>query len=502
MLDKDKFRLPVIISIIILFLYFLIRLINQSQMTYVFPIDAYANDYSSHIAHLYFLDVYGYGNVVPNWYNGNYPLFAFYPPLWHFFTLPWYYLSGDVLAATFISLILMYIIGFLLIYFFSKLNNVSRLESVLFWLFFFANPIAIGVFLRLGKMPEMFGWLFFILFATAIFYYKDRKIDWRFLIIFTLVYTLFMYAHTLVFIISSFLVISLFLVKKTWRERAYIAISCLLTAVLTSPVWYNLVTNASKISTSPSFFPLKWLISSSPGTITDKVTAFVVPVIFWIIFYLYFVTNNKSKRILKFFIVPLIASVLYFSRILVFVPYLNRATPDMYNVFFIFLSCYMLFNIKVERLNLIVKKTLYFGLLLLPLIGVIISAFYTPWFYPHTKEVNDTFYLVSFVDKNFLVLNPPRQVSAVGTYSYGAIYYNTSTPSGWSPLNLTLEDRQRLQQPDICLDRSDCNCLKDSLSVIKTKQVISYSNSCTVFEACRFRKIKEQGDACLYEYNY
>ena len=118
-MKKNKFRALVILNVIVLFLYLVIRLVNQSQMTYIFPIDAYANDYSSHIAHLYFLTAYGVGHVVPNWYNGNYVLFAFFPPFWHYFALPWYYLTGDVLVATFVSLILMYIIGFFLIFIFN-----------------------------------------------------------------------------------------------------------------------------------------------------------------------------------------------------------------------------------------------------------------------------------------------------------------------------------------------------------------------------------------------
>lgn len=502
-MEKDKLKIIVIINIIILSIYFLVRIINQSGMTYIFPIDAYANDYSSHIANLYFLDVYGYHNVVPNWYNGNYVLFAFYPPLWHYFTLPLYYLTQNVLTATFLSLILMYVFGFLLIYFFCRLNKVTRLNSILFFLFLFANPISIGVFLRLGKLPELFGWLFFILFSILIFYYRDKKLDVRFLIFFTLFFSLLMYAHTLVFIISLILVGSLFLIKSNIRERAYIAIGSFFTFILTYPVWYPILSIASKVSeTSPSFIPLRWLVSSAQGTFTDKLTAFVIPIVFLALFYFYFVTNNKPRKFLVFFAIPLVVSVLYFTRILVFIPYFNRATPDMYNFFFIFLGSYMFFRINFDKLGYSLKKFVLYSFLIIPIIGIIISSFYTPWFMAHTKQVDDTFSLFPLINKNFVLLNPPKEVSAHGAYSYGPIYYNLSTPSGWSPINLTLEDRQKLNKPDLCAQSFDCNCLKDSLKDLEVKQVISYATDCVLLDSCKFKKIRSSEGVCLYEYDY
>lgn len=502
-MKRDTFRIAVLVGIIVLSLYFLIRIINQSQMAYIFPIDAYANDYSSHIANLYFLDVYGYGNVVPNWYNGNYVLFAFYPPLWHYFTLPLYYLTSNILSATFLSLLAMYVIGFILVYFFCRLNKISFKNSVLFFLFLFANPISIGVFLRLGKLPELFGWLFFILFSIIIFYYKDKKLDFRFLVFFTLTFSLLMYAHTLVFIISLFLVGSLFLLKDSTKERIYILLGSFFSIIFTYRVWSPLLNIAGDVSgTSPSFIPLKWIISNAAGTITDKITAFVVPLVFLSLFYLYFITNNKSRKILVFFIIPLSVSILYFTRILVFVPIFNRATPDMYNVFFVFLSCYMLFSINFDKLSGRLRSIFYTLLFIVPVIGVVISATYTPWFMPHTKEVEDTFSLFEFIDKNYLVLNPPREVNSHGVYSYGAIYYNASTASGWSPINLTADYRQKLNKPNLCLNSLDCNCLYESLRDVNTKQLVAYQSDCRLLEVCRFKEIRQSGGACLYEYDY
>ena len=98
-------------SIVILSIYFFIRLIDQSKMLFAFPLD-YANDYASHIAKLFFLDDCGLFKTCPYWYNGI-DVFSMYPPGWFLFTLPIYYLVKNLLYATFVSEMLLFLLGFL-----------------------------------------------------------------------------------------------------------------------------------------------------------------------------------------------------------------------------------------------------------------------------------------------------------------------------------------------------------------------------------------------------
>jgi len=144
--QKKEFYL--IIPILLLLAYLLIRLINQAQMIHIFPIDAYANDYSSHIARLWFLAKYGLHQPIQHWYNGNYTLLTHYPPLWYILTLPIYKLTQNPQSAAFISLVLMYISSFVILLLFGKTQNLSKLQSIALFFFFFANPIAIGYFLK------------------------------------------------------------------------------------------------------------------------------------------------------------------------------------------------------------------------------------------------------------------------------------------------------------------------------------------------------------------
>src|SRR3989344_8746879 len=101
-IDEKAFYLV----IILLAIYLLIRLINQSSIINDFPFD-FVNDISSHMAKIYFLDQYGFREIVPYWYNG-YDLFKFYPPGWFYFTFPLYKMFNDIQLAAYISIILMF----------------------------------------------------------------------------------------------------------------------------------------------------------------------------------------------------------------------------------------------------------------------------------------------------------------------------------------------------------------------------------------------------------
>ena len=92
--------------ILVLFIHFLYRLIDQSKILRIFPLD-YTNDWVSYMAHLTFLDKCGYSNLCPNWYNGIVTL-KFSPPGWYFFTWPLHQLTNNVLFTSFISLLLMF----------------------------------------------------------------------------------------------------------------------------------------------------------------------------------------------------------------------------------------------------------------------------------------------------------------------------------------------------------------------------------------------------------
>src|SRR3989344_2207922 len=222
---KDKL---LYISSIILGLYFLIRLINQSQMISIFPLD-FTNDWSSYIAQLHFLKECGFHNLCPYWYNG-FVSFLITAPGWMFFTLPIYLLTNDILLSSFVSLILLYFLGFVFIYSLGRNEQISKTKILFFFLFFFGNAIAIGNFIRLGRIVSLFGFVCFLALAVIVFYYRDKKLDKKFLL-FIPTYSILLISHQQESILGSFLVLSLFLVNK---ERVKITIYSLISVLLSS----------------------------------------------------------------------------------------------------------------------------------------------------------------------------------------------------------------------------------------------------------------------------
>src|SRR3989338_11157929 len=155
-MDEDK-KIPdawLYPPILLLLANFIYRLIDQSQMLFFFPLD-FNNDVSSYMAQLHFLDVCGFHNFCPYWYNG-FVTFKFSPPGWYFINYPLYSLWNNVHAVTYISMVLMLISGFLIFYYLGRLAKLSKIKRIAFFALFFGNASAIGNFIRLWRVHESF----------------------------------------------------------------------------------------------------------------------------------------------------------------------------------------------------------------------------------------------------------------------------------------------------------------------------------------------------------
>src|SRR3989338_7960326 len=148
---KKKFYL---FSILLLLINLVYRFIDQSQMIKYFPLD-YANDGSSYMAQLFFMDVCGFHNFCPYWYNG-FESFLFTPPGWFFFGLIIYKLVGSITLATYLSLVISFVSAFLIIYFLYGKLGLTKLQRVLMFFLLFGSAQAVGSFIRLVRVHELF----------------------------------------------------------------------------------------------------------------------------------------------------------------------------------------------------------------------------------------------------------------------------------------------------------------------------------------------------------
>lgn len=491
-----KKRIPnywLLIPIIILTIYFIFRLINQSQMIWIFPTDAFANDFSGHIAKLFLLDKYGLWASVPEWYNGTYTMLKFYPAGWYLFSLPFLWVFKDVELAVFMSMIAMYLLGLLFFSLLGKSRSWSKTKIVALFLFFFANPISIGYFLRLGKMPEMFAWVVFILFFALLLKYLHKKIDTKFTILFILSYTLIFYIHTLAFVAASLLLIGFWLTRTSWPERIYLILQSLMVVVLTSVFWIPFLTILSSTKTG-SLNALEWLIL--PGNLNDKIASFVLPVLFLVVGFYYL--NNKTVREKIFFCVPLIFSFLILTRLAIFIPFFNRASPDTYHLLMIFLTAFMFLDVDISNFPKKVNSILPYALPVLMILAVLLSLWLTPMFNGHNQKGKETIELFEIAESPLLIKSEPDAHSNA-LISYATIYHGTSTPLGWEPIDLTEEYWKNTLLPEKLIIQKRVDDLSTAMFVAKAKSIIVYGEHCKTLKESDLQEVKTLKESCLYE---
>lgn len=477
----------------LLIIFLIAKFIEKTRIIWEFPFDR-VNDLSSYLGNLYFLHAYGFHHIVPNWYNNQYKLFEFYPPAWYYFTYPFYLITKNVESAAILSFLSILIMGFLICWYFGKRFGFSKLERVTFFAFIFANPMAIGNFIRLGRPHELFSWTVFLVFFGILLGYKDRKLDKNFLWI-VISYSLILLSHVGVFVLISTLFLSLILTRN-WREWKYVLWAGLITAFITSFWWIGFLSGLLRGSVLAEIYSFAYRLTSlRPGYIVENVTSLITPVGFLILFYFYYKTRKESRDSL-FFLPQVVLAVLFLSRLIVFVPFFNRIYPDIYNMLFIISASYMLFSIDYDKLGLRWKNLVIAGLVFLPIIAIVAYFVLIPGFTAHTQEDNETLELLKEVEGKFLILKSNSLAEAF--YTYGAIYHNLSTPLGWSNPSVPAEYVERIYEIQDLVSKDKCQELRNELKFFNTTSVISYEGYCDVLEECRLKeKIKKQ-HSCLY----
>ncbi|MBI2106383.1 hypothetical protein HYT57_00205 [Candidatus Woesearchaeota archaeon] len=508
---KDKF---LYIPVFLLSIYLLFRLIDTSSLINNFPLD-FANDLSAHLARLHFLSEYGYHNLVPNWYNGfEYILFQTYPPGFYFAALPLYKLLNNVQLTAYISLVLIYILGFLSTYLIFKNDIPSKIKRVAFFLFFFANPVSIGYLLRLGKLPELTGWLLNIIILGVIIYYKDKPLDKKFLL-FIPSYAALLLSNVSSFIVMSPLILGFILIKKN-KEKVYVVLSVLAALIITSFWWIPFYLNSLNKSISSEAVYTKWLTENAPDSFftftTDKVTAILSSLTLIILFYLYWKSKEKSRNELVLFLPMIITALLIFitpfTSAMTFIPIFNRPPVDTFTIGFLLIAIYFFLKINYGQKQ---EKIIKYVLPILVIISIILSVSMTS-FYPRLQNIDrETMGLLPYVKGNLVVLenNKDKYGSSYsrGYYSYAPVYYNINTISGWEDQILSEENAKEINNFLGCYKKNVIQCKNAPLTpqqiVEKAKSlnvgsIIMYDEDCGKMKTL-LKPVKETENVCLFK---
>lgn len=486
---KDSAFYIAIIAMAVIFIY---KLINEANLIWVFPLDI-TNDWASHIAKLFFLAKYGFYQTVPNWYGG-FTLFKLYAPGWFFFTIPIYYLTRNLQLTTYISLIILFVLGLIFINLLGKINKFSITKRIAFFIFFFANPIAIGNFIRVGKIPEMFGCIIFIPMFMLVWYFKEHKIDWK-VIIFIVLYSAMVISYLPGFAVGSIIVLSLFLIKPV-KEKILIALAVVASLLITSFWWVNYLI-ASRTTMLNDLIFLENLIQFNRAILLENIATSVISAAFILVFYFYWRDTNKSKKELLFFSPVLFIAIALLTRIAVIIPYINKLHPDTYNFFILFITIFLFF--KTKKYPKIIARNALVIITILAIISIALSIMFIKQFTQHTEMDEEVINMLKYVDGKMEMVGGNFESYLNAYYSYSAIFYDTRTAGGWSTENISNEYRKRLGQLSDFLKGKDCDSLVKRLNEFEITNVISSDDDCKTLKSCGLKEVKSDKHVCLYK---
>lgn len=476
-LENKAFYIPILVFLFILFSKIIFIYRNFANFPY-YPL----GDSANYLLQTYFLAKYGFHSFVPDIYNGII-LFNNYQPGWPFFVLPFYKFIGNVALANYFGLIFAYILGFVAVYSFGKIQKYSSVKIIAFYAILFGNPFSIKVVLDLFRFGEFLGWILFLFFITVILYYKNHRLDKKFVFLFVLFYSLIILTHPYVAVLSSFVILPFFFVKIL-REKIVIVISNLFPLLITSFWWVPFLSTFDKPISGLE--QLKELLLAS--SFLSYNTIFLISFLILIYFYL---SDKKTSWIdKKFWLFFLVLGILIISRIILFVPLLNKVPPNAYNMFYLILNLYLLFEINFTRR---IRNVAIFLLAIFPIISLIIVL---P--YEDTSNYN--------VGKDVIKIISPINEDSLIYFDRSSSYVVYTLVEKNLPLTFGVDLIHFEAKPDVLIDwyeiresifKRECTNIKDNLVKYKVKYVVSAFDYCEFFEVCGLENIKEEGNACL-----
>ena len=485
---SDRWLLiPIIGSLIILIL----KLISFSKIIYNsnFHIVNYG-DMALHAPFLFFLDKYGFHNIVPTWHEG-FKLFSIYPPGWHFFTLPIYKLVAEINLTSYLSYILMLIIGLIAVYFLGKYRNFSKIQTIAFFTFFFINPITVDYIFAGGRFPEFFAWVMFISLLAVLSFYQSKTPTKTSFIVLALILSILILSHPYVSLLGLGLTVLTFLITK----KKHILLAILLAIILTSFWWIPFL--HSWITYPPDLpqltdYQTGELLSSSSILSFNTIT-----LLSWLaIFFLYWRNARRSFNEKIFYYPLLIFSLLILFRIIPFIPILNQIPPNSINLFFIAMTLLTFF--KIKQFPIQIKKIIIMIIILFPLMSSLTIFELRPQesygftqneirIIEHLPEIKGKYAFIDQLDPN----RPPK-----GLTGYISLHYDLSTPAGGYFALTPREVYNLFIELNKSLKENNCELLIENLNNFKITTVISEDN-CEFLSQCNFEEIYSNG-ACLF----
>ena len=486
-MKKDYLFIP---AIIVFSAYFIYRLVDQSQMLWQFPLD-FTNDWASYIAQLHFLKVCGFHAYCPYWFNGL-TTFTLTPPGWFYFTLPLYALFGNILYATYSSMVIIFIISFVASIVLGQLNSLSKIKSILLFSVLFMNANIIGTYVRQGRITELFGLMLFYNFALLVFYYKDKLFTGKFILI-PILLLLLILSNIPFAAIALILLAGLFLASN--KQQKFIIILSVIFPVAATAFWWLPFLHGLPASLAAHLENnfAGYLLHFNKDTLFINLAATIPAAIFLATVLILAVRQYLKKNDILFYLPILIIALLIISRAIVFIPILKSIYPDVYFSLFVFLTTYLFLQVR-SRHKIILLALLFVTCALL---SIALSHYHTPYFASNTELQKDILSALPEINDKFLILTTNPEIYSKALYAYAAIYHAKSTPSGWHA-SINYELYQRLSLLGKTFMTADCTELKNKLHELSANEILSTGDTCNKLASCNFEKTYQKQQICIY----
>ena len=486
-----KLDFGLLTAVIILSSNLIFRLVNQSQMMFTFPFDG--TDWATHIFELWAFGEVGFHGLVEHWYNG-YILFKFYHPGWYFFSFPLLKLSGDVLVASFVSIIALFVLILCGLLALGKVENFSKIQVFVFFSFFAANAIAISNFIRDGRTPEFMAWVIFIPLFVLLLYYKNKPLDYKFLLFIPLASALLL-SHFVISILFGFLLAGFILIKPL-KEQLYIFASGLTSIGLIS---FWLVPLLKNIGES-NILALKYANRFYDMGLFDIILNIILPIIMLILFAIYWQQRNYDKKEFLFFLPMIIFTFLLIFKLIPLIPLLDNIYPDPTTMFFIFFSVYFFLKIDFEDFNLKIPHIIPILLILFAIGSVTANIIDTDLFPERTEFQEELLSIIPEIDGRYMIAGKNPEFINWGIYSYAAIYENKKTLWGaWQTTGYSTDYEAKVASMYNSLQEGRCIYFREQFTELNSNNVIGLGETCGKLQNCGFYEKAATKSACLYK---
>jgi len=132
----------------------------------------------------------------------------------------------------------------------------------------------------------------------------------------------------------------------------------------------------------------------------------------------------------------------------------------------------------------------------------IINYFFMDYPKGFSGYCDDAYYTIEAMDRingTYIIL--PSEQSCFynrAIYSYGAIYMNLTTSSGWSTHEVSKEYWDKLQKVGNGFNNRDCNLMLEGIEQTNTTELIAYNKGCDFLKECGMIEKHFNQDVCLY----